>query len=154
MAATHTSFKRLDFWAKLMDSQFRVPGTGIRFGLDAVIGLIPGGGDFVTFLFSAYLLNTMAKNGASGFVLARMVFNIVLDAIVGSIPFIGDLFDVAFKANQRNMRLMHEHYVEGRHQGSALKLIVPLLLFLGLFIGVMIWLSYRLFVWLFHGMNW
>jgi hypothetical protein len=106
---THPALKNLDLLAKLMDSQFRIPGTGIRFGIDAIVGLIPGGGDFASFLVSAYMLSVLAKNGASGFVLSRMVFNIVLDGLVGSIPILGDIFDVAFKANQRNMQLMHEH---------------------------------------------
>jgi hypothetical protein len=154
MPTNNKPFKQLDFMAKLMDSQFSIPGTGIRFGLDAIIGLIPGGGDFVTFLFSAYLLNMMAKNGASGFVMGRMLLNIVIDAVVGSIPILGDIFDVAFKANQRNMQLMHEHYAEGRHQGSAWKLVVPMLLVLGLFMATMIWLSYRLLAWLFNGLSW
>jgi hypothetical protein len=154
MPTNNNTFKQLDFMAKLMDSQFRIPGTQVRFGLDAIIGLIPGGGDFVTFLFSAYLLNMMAKNGASGFVMARMLLNIVIDAVVGSIPILGDIFDVAFKANQRNMQLMREHYVEGRHQGSAFKVIIPLLLLLGLFMAAIIWLSYKLFIWFFQLINW
>jgi hypothetical protein len=130
--------------AKLMDAQFRIPGTNIRFGLDALIGLIPGAGDFTTFAVSGYMLTIMAKNGASGYLLSRMVLNILIDAIVGSIPILGDLFDVAFKANMRNLRLMQEHYVEGRHRGSAWKIIVPILLVLFLIIIGVIWLVYKL----------
>ncbi len=132
-----------------MDSQFKIPGTDIRFGLDSLIGLIPGAGDFGTFLVSGYMLMVLAKNGASGFVLARMTLNILIDALVGSIPVLGDLFDVAFKANQRNMQLMREHYVEGRHRGGAWKLILPILIILLVFVAGLAWLSYRLFVWLF-----
>src|SRR5688500_20274734 len=65
------AIKRLDRLAKLMDAQFRIPGTDIRFGLDGLIGLIPGGGDLSTFAVSGYMLWIMANNGASGFVLAR-----------------------------------------------------------------------------------
>lgn len=133
-----------------MDSQFKIPGTDIRFGLDSLIGLIPGAGDFGTFLVSGYMVMVLAKNGASGFVLARMTLNILIDALVGSIPVLGDLFDVAFKANQRNMQLMREHYVEGRHRGGAWKLIVPVLLILLVFVAGLAWLSYKLFVWLFN----
>lgn len=86
----------------------------------------------------------MAKNGASGFVLARMVFNILLDAIVGVIPVLGDIFDVAFKANMRNMRLMNQYYKEGRHRGSAWKLIIPVLIILLVIIIGIIWLVYKL----------
>ena len=137
-------FKGLDRLAKLMDAQFTIPGTSIRFGFDALIGLIPGAGDLSTFAISGYMLFIMAKNGASGFVLARMVFNILLDAIVGAIPLLGDIFDVAFKANMRNMRLMKEYYQEGRHRGSAWKLIIPVLIVLLVIIIGIIWLVYKL----------
>src|SRR5688500_10309232 len=120
-----TDLKNLRVIAKLMDSQFRIPGTDVKFGLDALLGLIPGAGDFATFLISGYMVTVMAKNGASGFVLARMVLNIVIDSLIGSIPILGDIFDVAFKANQRNIALMQQHYVEGRHKGGAWKVIVP-----------------------------
>ena len=133
----------MEILAKLMDSQFKIPGTSIRFGWDALIGVVPGIGDFATFLVSGYMVTVLAKNGASGFLLARMVWNIVLDALVGSIPVLGDMFDVAFKANQRNLQLMREHYHEGRHRGSAWKLIIPILLFMLLLIGCIVWLTYR-----------
>lgn len=141
--------KNLKVLAKLMDSQFRVPGTDVKFGLDALIGLIPGAGDFVTFLVSGYMVTILANNGASGFVLARMVLNIVIDSLVGSIPILGDIFDVAFKANQRNLALMQQHYVEGRHRGGAWKVVVPVLLLLLVVIGGLAWLAYKLFVWVF-----
>ncbi|MES2331793.1 MAG: DUF4112 domain-containing protein [Bacteroidota bacterium] len=143
------SLKQLAFLTKLMDSQFRIPGTDIRFGLDPLIGLIPGAGDFAGFVVSALMLSMLAKNGASGFVLARMVFNILLDALLGTIPVLGDIFDFTFKANQRNLRLLQEHYVEGRHKGGAWKLVVPVLLVLLLITAGLIWISYKFFTWLF-----
>jgi hypothetical protein len=142
------ALRSIEMLAKLMDNQFRIPGTNIRFGLDPIIGLIPGGGDFAGFLVSAYMLTTLAKNGASGFVLARMVFNIILDAVLGTIPVLGDVFDFAFKANQRNLQLMREHYQEGRHRGGAWKLVVPLLLVLLIFLVGLVWLSYKFISWL------
>ncbi len=146
---THPALKRMEILAKLMDSQFRVPGTDIRFGLDALIGLVPGAGDFATFAVSGYMLAVLAKNGASGYVLARMGLNIIIDAVIGIIPILGDLFDVAFKANQLNMKLMHEHYAEGRHRGSAWKLIIPVLLLLFLLVAGIAWISYKILLWLF-----
>jgi hypothetical protein len=143
------ALSNLDKLAKLMDSQFRIPGTNIRFGWDALIGLIPGAGDVTTFLVSGYMIVVLSENGASGFVLARMALNIVIDALLGAIPVVGDLFDIAFKANQRNMTLLREHYMEGRHGGSAWKVIVPLLLILLLLIAAIVWLSYKVIVWLF-----
>jgi hypothetical protein len=142
------ALRNIEMLAKLMDNQFQIPGTGIRFGLDPIIGLIPGGGDFAGFLVAAYMLTTLAKNGASGFVLARMVFNIILDAVLGTIPILGDVFDFAFKANQRNLQLMREHYQEGRHRGGAWKLVVPLLLVLLIFFVGLVWLSYKFISWL------
>lgn len=136
--------KHLSRLAKLMDAQFRIPGTDIRFGLDGIIGLIPGAGDLSTFAVSGYMLWVMAGNGASGFVLARMTLNILIDALIGSIPFIGDLFDIAFKANMRNLRLMQEHYEEGRHRGSAWKVIIPVLIILFLIIVTILWFTYKL----------
>lgn len=136
--------REIEFLAKLMDSRFRVPGTDIRFGLDAIIGLIPVAGDLSTLAVSGYMLLILARNGASGFLLARMVLNVLIDTVVGMIPFLGDLFDVAFKANMRNLRLMQEHYAEGRHRGSAWKLIIPVLIVLFLIVGGIMWLGYKL----------
>ena len=136
--------REIQFLAKLMDSRFRVPGTDIRFGLDAIIGLIPVAGDLSTLVISGYMLLILARNGASGFLLARMVLNVLIDAVVGVIPFLGDLFDVAFKANMRNLRLMEEHYAEGRHRGSAWKLIIPVLIILFLIVAGIMWLGYKL----------
>ncbi len=146
---SNRALRNIEVLAKLMDTQFRVPGTNFRFGLDAIIGLIPGAGDLSTFAVSGYLVLLMAQNGASGYVLARMILNILIDAIIGSIPFIGDLFDFAFKANTRNMRLLQEHYKEGRHKGSALKVIIPVLIILLAIILGIIWLVYKLLAWIF-----
>ncbi|MFN2440451.1 MAG: DUF4112 domain-containing protein [Chitinophagaceae bacterium] len=141
--------KQLSYLAKLMDAQFRVPGTDIRFGLDGLIGLIPGAGDLSTFAVSGYMLWIMANNGASGFVLARMTLNILIDAIVGAVPILGDLFDIAFKANMRNMKLMQQHYEEGRHRGSGWKVIIPVLIVVFLIIVAIIWITYKLLASLF-----
>jgi hypothetical protein len=142
--------RNLDSLAKLMDSQFQIPSTKIRFGLDALMGLVPGVGDFAGFLVSGYMILVLASNGASGFVIARISLNILIDAIIGSIPFLGDIFDLAFKANERNMKLVHEHYKEGRHQGGAWKVVVPVLLILFLLIVGIAWSAYTMVMWLIH----
>lgn len=138
----------ISWLATLMDSRFRIPGTNIRFGLDALIGLIPGAGEFATFLVSGYIILQLAQNGASGFVLARMILNVVIDSVVGAIPVVGDIFDIYFKANQRNMTLMRQHYMEGRHQGSAWKVIVPVMIMLLVFMAALVYVSYKLISWL------
>lgn len=143
-SADKRGLREIEFLAKLMDSRFRVPGTDIRFGLDAIIGLIPVAGDLSTLAVSGYMLLILARNGASGFLLARMVLNVLIDTVVGMIPFLGDVFDVAFKANMRNLRLMQEHYAEGRHRGSAWKLIIPVLIVLFLMVAGIMWLGYKL----------
>ena len=144
--------KNIEWLVRLMDSQFKIPGTNIRFGLDPLIGLIPGFGDIASFIVSAFMVSSFAKKGASGYVLARMTFNIIFDALLGAIPIVGDIFDFGFKANERNIKLMREHYIEGRHKGSASKVIIPLLLFLIMIVALIGWLSYKLINWLAHAL--
>ncbi len=110
-------------WVKgasnLMDNRFRIPGTQIRFGLDAIIGLVPYVGDIAGFAMSGLLVLVMARYGASGMLVLRMLGNVAIDTLVGFVPFLGDIFDVAFKANRRNFKLLEAHYEEGKYQGSA-----------------------------------
>ena len=95
--------RRLTHW---LDNAVRIPGTQITVGLDALLGLIPGGGDLAGAALSAYLVTLAARAGAPASVLARMLGNVVIDTAVGSIPVLGDLFDVGWKANSRNLRLL------------------------------------------------
>lgn len=138
------ALRHIESLAKLMDSRFRFPGTNIRFGLDALLGLIPGAGDLSTFAVSSYMLYIMAQNGASGFVMARMILNVLMDGIIGSIPIVGDIFDIGFKANMRNLKLMQEHYREGRHEGSAWKVIIPVLLIMIVLLMALLWLAWKM----------
>ena len=101
--------RRVERLAILMDSAFRIPGTGIRFGADNVLGLIPGVGDVAAFGVSAYVVYEAPRLGAPQSVLGRMAANVAVDTVVGSIPIVGDLFDVAFKANRRNVDLLRGH---------------------------------------------
>lgn len=103
----------------LLDSKFRIPGTNIRFGIDPIIGLVPYAGELVTLGFSGLLVLSMIRHGASGQVVVRMLGNIALDAAAGFVPILGDLFDVYFKANRRNYRLLLEHQTTGKHRGPA-----------------------------------
>lgn len=98
--------RRVARLAKLLDAQFRIPGTRIRFGLDALIGLVPGIGDVIVGGFSLVILFLAWQAGVSGAILVRMFINILLDVLIGAIPLVGDLFDVFFKANMRNARLL------------------------------------------------
>ncbi len=100
--------KGLDALARYLDGLFRVPGTTWRFGLDGLIGLIPNVGDTLTLLPSLYILISAVRYGVPKITLLRMAFNLGLDYVVGSIPFIGDVFDFFWKANKKNMDLIRE----------------------------------------------
>lgn len=93
----------------LLDSRWRIPGTGIRFGIDPLLGLVPGLGDVATGLVSAYIVLMAKRLGLPNHVMARMVGNVALDVVVGSIPLLGSVFDLFYKANRRNFRLLQEH---------------------------------------------
>ena len=108
-ARVEAPLRRLRTLSHLMDDSLRVPGTGFRFGLDALIGLIPGAGDTAGAAISAYLLLEAGRMGVPRATLLRMAGNVALEAVVGTIPLLGDLFDAGWKANLRNMRLMEAH---------------------------------------------
>jgi hypothetical protein len=97
------------FIARLMDDRFAVPGTNIRFGLDMLLGLVAGFGDAVTSAILLLIVRHAWASGASTLTLARMLGNVGIDFLIGSVPVIGDLFDVACKANRRNARLLEAH---------------------------------------------
>ncbi|WP_417451772.1 DUF4112 domain-containing protein [Kordiimonas sp.] len=94
--------------ARLLDSQFNIPVVNIRIGLDSILGLIPGAGDTLSALISAYILFEARRLGASRKALLKMLGNLGLDWIIGSIPLIGDIFDIGFKANLRNIKLLED----------------------------------------------
>lgn len=97
---------RVRFLARLLDNQFRIPGTDYRIGIDPLIGLVPGIGDAVSALLAAWILVSAARIGAPPAVLARMGLNLAIDSLVGLVPVLGDLFDAGYKANARNLRLL------------------------------------------------
>ncbi|MGH9900300.1 MAG: DUF4112 domain-containing protein [Pyrinomonadaceae bacterium] len=100
--------RSLDQLAHLMDGLFRIPGTGWRFGLDALVGLIPGVGDTATTVVSFYLLAAGVRYRVPKVTLLRMGLNVALDYLFGAIPFVGDLFDAAWKSNRKNLELIRE----------------------------------------------
>jgi hypothetical protein len=103
------AMEELDELARLLDARWGVPGTNIKFGLDALIGLVPGLGDVATALVSGYIIHRASQLGAPRALLARMIGNVALDTVVGSVPLIGSVFDLFFKANNRNVRLLRRH---------------------------------------------
>jgi len=104
-----SSLDALRRWAVLLDSIFRVPGTNIRFGFDALIGLVPGLGDLVAPVFTVAVLLTGLRMRVPAIVQARMVLNAAIDMLVGLVPLLGDLADIAWKADLRNVALLERH---------------------------------------------
>lgn len=146
---TAPNIKWLDAIAEFLDNRFRIPFTNIRFGVDALIGLIPYAGDVLSFAVSGVLVLYMARHGGSGMLAVKMVGNILLDGIVGTVPLLGDLFDLRYRANLRNVHLLKQHYEQGLHKGSAwwvLFLILGAMVFSFVF---SLWLVGKVIQWIF-----
>jgi hypothetical protein len=107
-AETLKTLNRLQRLSRFMDGGWGIPFTNIRFGADSVLGLIPGGGDFVAMLISLYVVIKAYEMGVPNHLLLRMVGNIAIDTGLGSVPVLGDIFDVLFKSNIRNTDLLHD----------------------------------------------
>ena len=140
--------------AELLDSAFVVPGTNYRIGLDPIIGLIPLVGDLASPLFAIALLWQSYDLGIPKIVQLRMLFNAAIDGLIGAVPFIGDLFDFAWKANEWNLALLELHAYEERHAavGDWLFVVAMIVLLVAIatlpfvFAGMLIsWLGARLF---------
>src|SRR5687767_12049805 len=99
---------RLERLSQWMDTRFQIPGMEWRFGLDALLGLLPGVGDLISALIGMYIVSAAARHGVSRVTLARMGMNLGIDFVLGSVPLVGDLFDVAWKANQMNLELLRQ----------------------------------------------
>ncbi len=146
---TQTDLGLLDKYARLLDSSIRIPGTDRSFGLDPLLGLIPFAGSIAGFGFAALLLLKTVQHGASKRLMAKMFGIISLDAIIGSIPVIGTLFDFVFKANERNLKLFREYHDEGKHSKSILPYFVAFFLISLGMIFAMCYLIYQTWVWIF-----
>jgi hypothetical protein len=122
------TLKRLRQLARLLDKAFVIPGTKVGIGLDPIIGLLPGGGDFLGIMLSAYIVLEAARLGASKTTLSRMVSNIVIDSLIGTVPVVGDLFDFAWTANTKNITLLEDHLQFPKQHQAADKVFIILLL--------------------------
>jgi hypothetical protein len=128
------SNENLDLLAHLLDDCFRIPGTQIRFGIDGIVGLVPAIGDVLAGLASCILIFAAWVRGVPYVTLTRMAVNLALDVVIGAIPFLGDAFDIAWKANRRNYALLVRH-IEQPHRhtwtdwlflGSLISVLVSL----------------------------
>ncbi|NJR39129.1 MAG: DUF4112 domain-containing protein [Leptolyngbyaceae cyanobacterium CSU_1_4] len=128
--------ERLRSFSRLLDNAIALPGTPYRVGLDPLLGLIPGGGDTVGLVLSCLIVFEASRLGASPKTLGQMTFNVLLETLVGTVPGIGDLFDVVWKSNSRNMKLLDEHLgvqpaaptIGHRNRGFTILLLVGLVL--------------------------
>lgn len=145
----HQDIKWIDVVTDWMDNKIAIPGTNIRFGLDFLIGLVPYVGDLLSFAISGLLLIGMARHGASGMLILKMIGNVLLDTLVGAIPILGDLFDLQYRANWRNLKLFEEFYEEGEHQGSGCWVILFILIIFGALFFLLVYV-----LWSFMGSVW
>ncbi len=106
--------ERLRALRRLLDEAFAVPGTRLRFGWDSIIGLVPWAGDLVTALMGSAIIVSSYRIGVPRIVLLRMLLNVAIDLAIGLVPFFGDIADVFWKSNTRNMALLEAHAVRGR----------------------------------------
>ncbi|RVJ71713.1 DUF4112 domain-containing protein [Sinorhizobium medicae] len=105
-----TRLRRIRGLARLMDTAVGIPGTRIRLGADSVLGLIPGVGDFAAAAVSLIIVNEARRLGVPNDKLAKMLVNVGFDTVAGSVPVLGDVFDVYFKSNRRNLQLVLDHF--------------------------------------------
>lgn len=152
-AARSSKTADLDALATLTDSAFRIPGLNIRFGLDSIIGLIPGLGDIITTLMSLYVLAAGVRYGVPRATMARMGLNVAVDAIVGAIPLVGDLFDVFWKANEKNVALIRRHVNAPLHDKTRFQrrdkwfVVIAAVILLAILAGA-VYASYLFFAWI------
>ncbi|TYR37366.1 DUF4112 domain-containing protein [Sphingobacterium phlebotomi] len=125
----------------LLDNKFNI--GGFRFGLDPLLNFFPILGQTITFATSVLLVLVMFRNGVSSKAATKMLLNTIFDAVIGSIPILGNILDFFYKANQRNIKILREHYNEGKHQGSAKGILTVLFLML---LALCILLFYLLWV--------
>ncbi len=111
--SAETRIARLRKLAWLIDGAFKLPGTRFRFGLNSIIGLTPAAGDALLTGISLYIVYEAHKLGLPRWKLARMLKNVAIEAAAGAVPIVGDLFDVAFKANLRNLAILEDHFSQG-----------------------------------------
>lgn len=141
--ARQDALRRLDSLSYLLDNSIRVPGTSARFGMDAVVGLIPGFGDAAGALMSAYIVVQAARLGAPVSSLMRMLLNVGIEALFGAVPFLGDLFDAAFKANARNVAILRREMERPGSTGrSSTAVVLAVVIALIAILGGIGWLAF------------
>jgi hypothetical protein len=146
--------ENLDLLSRVLDTWFRVPGTNIRFGLDGIVGFIPGVGDFLAGLASCIIVLAAYFRGVPMITIARMVANLAIEVVVGLVPVLGNLFDIGWRANRRNYHLMERSLAAPRRDTGRDWLFMGLL---GLGLLILAMLPFLLLLWiggsLLHSLN-
>jgi hypothetical protein len=141
--------KRLERLAWLLDNCIPIPGLNYRIGLDGIVGLIPGIGDALGAMLSSYIISESARLGAPKSILIKMAFNVAIDALLGAIPLLGDFFDFTWKANLRNVNLLHAYLEKPRKTVAVSRLfVITLIVLVVLFIAFIVLLGVLLLRWL------
>jgi len=138
---------------ELLDSRFRVPGTRWRFGIDPLLGLVPGLGDGLAMILQLYVVLALLLRGTSGELLARMTINVLLDSLLGSIPILGQIWDFTYKSSTRNLRLYQAYRQEGKYRGNGLMIWIGLALLLFVVVAALLFLIGYAIGWIIHGLQ-
>jgi hypothetical protein len=141
---------RLRRVSKILDNAIAIPGTKISFGLDPILGLIPGGGDTITGGIAAYIVVEAARMGVPREILGKMVGNILIDSFAGTVPVVGDLFDLGWKANVKNLELLEKHLDLTKSSKSDRLFIFGLILVLALIVVGFAVITFFTVTWFWH----
>lgn len=155
MSKPHTTkVNNLRRLSHLLDNAIPIPGTSYRIGLDPILGLLPGGGDTVSGALGAYIIVEAARMGLPRKVVGEMVSNIIFDSVVGIVPVLGDLFDVTWKANVKNMALLEKHlHITPQNRKSDRLFLIGLILLLTIIVLGFASLTVVLISWLWNLIN-
>jgi len=123
-------------FARFMDEEFEIPGTKLRFGADAILGLIPGIGDVIGAVFSSWIIAGALRHRVPALVILRMIANVVVDLVFGAVPLAGDVFDFLWEENMKNMRLLEKHRNRSLPPRSTAQIALILGLIVAFFAGV------------------
>lgn len=155
LEANHPAFQRIRWMSQVLDNAIPIPGTGYRVGIDPLLGLFPGAGDVVSTVFSVYIVLESLRFGLPKETLTRMVYNLLADTAIGSVPVAGDVFDVAWKANARNLKLLEAHLQNPQPSRPAdrtfIAVVVVILLLLVVAVAAIAFGLIRLLAWIFTG---
>jgi hypothetical protein len=146
--APHLEFKWIDTISTLLDNKFTIPFTQIKFGVDSLIGLIPTIGDWLSFGISSIVVLAIVRRGVGIGMLLKMMGNITMDATIGSIPIVGDIFDLKFKANRRNVAMLKQYYIENPNPPSAKRSFLVVFLMFFVVMIAMLYMVFKLIGWL------